>query len=255
MCGMSLSSPQAPAHPAASAAGRRPRSCGPRWRLAAAHPATDRAPSARTFDGSRASTLPLLPAARTPQARKAASLCDSKFLVKGGVERAGADQRPQRMHACLARALGIENQFLQLAPRLPRGFARTAAAAPGRGRRYSGCANARSVVHRVSFARSNFGARRVLVANAVEPAAQAVDAVGIAVGVLVAVIAVVPVEDVQAAVRPRLLRHRHEPGVVGGQEIRPRLGEVGRAVARQSSQLMQLPWMLPMYSLSRYSGG
>ena len=42
---------------------------------------------------------------------------------------------------------------------------------------------------------------------------------GVAVGVLVAVIAVVPVEDVQAAVGADLLRHRHEPGVVGGQEV------------------------------------
>src|SRR5208282_189190 len=50
----------------------------------------------------------------------------------------------------------------------------------------------------------------VLVTDAVEPAALAVDAGGIAIGVLVAVIAVVPVEDIKATVGPRLLRDGHE---------------------------------------------
>ena len=49
-------------------------------------------------------------------------------------------------------------------------------------------------------------ARRVLVAHAVEPALEPVDARGVAVGVLIAVIAVVPVEDVEAAVGAGLLR-------------------------------------------------
>ena len=61
--------------------------------------------------------------------------------------------------------------------------------------------------------------RRVLVAHAVEPALAAIDALGIGVGVLVAVVPVVPVEDVQAAVRAGLLDDRHEPRVVGGEEI------------------------------------
>ena len=77
------------------------------------------------------------------------------------------------------------------------------------------------------------GARRIAVADAVEPALEAIDARGIAVGVLIAVIAVVPVEDVEAAVGADFLRHRHEPDVVGGQEIGLGAGDVGRAVAGQ----------------------
>src|SRR5439155_1308331 len=75
------------------------------------------------------------------------------------------------------------------------------------------------------------GVRGVLVADAVEAAAVAIDALGVAVGVLVAVVAVVPVEEVQAAVRPGLLHDRHEPRIVGGQEVGGRFGRVACAVA------------------------
>src|SRR5581483_6192897 len=67
---------------------------------------------------------------------------------------------------------------------------------------------------------------RILVAHPVEPAAQAINAVGIAVGVLVAVIAIVPVENVETAIWASLLRDGHEPGVVRVQEIRSRLSRV-----------------------------
>ena len=72
---------------------------------------------------------------------------------------------------------------------------------------------------------------RLSVTNAVEAALQTIDAGGVAVRVLVAVVAVVPVEDVQAAVGTRFLDDGHEPGVVGSQEVGRRLRPVGRAVA------------------------
>src|SRR5207249_5326221 len=66
----------------------------------------------------------------------------------------------------------------------------------------------------------------VLEADAVEAALEAVDPGGVALGVLVAVVAVVPVEDVEAAVGAGLLDHGHEPGVVGGEEVGGRLGTI-----------------------------
>ena len=67
------------------------------------------------------------------------------------------------------------------------------------------------------------GVRVVFVADAVQAALGAFDAVGIGVGVLVAVVPVVPVEDVQAPVGTGFLDDRHEPRVIGRQEI----GEAG----------------------------
>ena len=60
--------------------------------------------------------------------------------------------------------------------------------------------------------------RRVLVPHPVEPALEPVDALRVAIGVLITVIPVVPIQDVQAAVRADFLRDGHEPGVVGGSE-------------------------------------
>ena len=73
------------------------------------------------------------------------------------------------------------------------------------------------------------GPGRVLVADPVEPPLEAVDPGGVAVGVLVAVVAVVPVEDVERAVGAGLLDDGHEPGVVGGEEV-----GLGRALGRSS---------------------
>src|SRR6478736_4556567 len=73
--------------------------------------------------------------------------------------------------------------------------------------------------------------RRVFVADAVEAAFEAVEAGGVAVGVLVAVVAVVPVEDVEAAVGAGFWGDGHEPTVVGGEEVGLGGGEVGAAVA------------------------
>ena len=114
---------------------------------------------------------------------------------------------------------------------------------------------------RFSVLKSNFPAGLViLVHDAIQPAVRAIDAGGVAVGVLVAVVAVVPVEDVHAAVRADLLRHRHEPGIVGERKSPPadalRLAvpaSPGVAKTRReprltnSSQLIATPpWMLPM---------
>ena len=74
-------------------------------------------------------------------------------------------------------------------------------------------------------------AGRAFVADAVEASLQAVDALRIAIGVLIAVVAVVPVEDIQAAVGARLLHHWHEPRIVGGQEIGMACAAVGRTFA------------------------
>src|SRR5258708_2772696 len=134
-----------------------------------------------------------------------------QLVVESRLPRAGADQSPQSVHANLTGRLLIHHELFQLRPR--------------------GCL--------VSFAKQALGdvaevdiwtvqplnqlvvallgeveatrARRALVANPVQPAALPVDAVGVAAGVLVTVIAIVPVEDVKATVRTRLLRHRHEP--------------------------------------------
>src|SRR5262245_55120619 len=47
-------------------------------------------------------------------------------------------------------------------------------------------------------------------------------------------IAVVPVEDIKAAVGPDFFRYGHEPRVIGRQQIRQRLRQIGSAVAFES---------------------
>ena len=95
----------------------------------------------------------------------------------------------------------------------------------------------------------------VFVAHVVQPAASPIDAGRIAISVLIAMVPIVPIENVQAAVGSRFLHDRHEPGVVGRKKILLRLAGVCRTVRVIASQLMQLPWILPMYSLPRYSAG
>src|SRR5688572_18374401 len=60
------------------------------------------------------------------------------------------------------------------------------------------------------------------------------DAGRVAGAVLRAVLAVVPVEHVEAPIRPHLQRYRHEPHVVRGQQVRFRFSNIRRAVALQS---------------------
>ena len=63
------------------------------------------------------------------------------------------------------------------------------------------------------------GTWSVFVADAVEASAEAVDTGGIAVGVLVAVIAIVPIEDAEAAIGAGFLDDGHEPCVIGCEEV------------------------------------
>ena len=78
--------------------------------------------------------------------------------------------------------------------------------------------------------------RRLAVSQSVEPPAEPVDAGRVADGVLRAVVAVVPVQHVEAAIRSEFQGDRHEPVVVGGQEVRLSFGEVGRAVAARGGR-------------------
>ena len=70
----------------------------------------------------------------------------------------------------------------------------------------------------------------VLVADPVEAALQAVDAGGVSVGVLIAVVAVVPIQNVEAPVGAGLLHDGHEPRIVRRQEIGFAEALVGRAI-------------------------
>ncbi len=168
-----------------------------------------------------ASTLPTLPAARTPQARKPASACVKQLPV---------ETRRRERAACRPAPTGRASGPCA-APRA----SSTSRSSFGRVCRVVALAqqplgdvaevDVRAVQPLDQLRRRSpapdrtAGARRVLVAHAIQPALQPVDARRVAVGVLVAVVAVVPVEDVQAAVGAGLLHDRHEPGVVGRQEV------------------------------------
>ncbi len=150
------------------------------------------------------------------------------------VQRIGADERPERADAYFQGQLLVQDHLLQLGPGL--GVAALA-------QEPHDCRAV--VVVRRRFQTRQKGvvglfcevespdARRLLVADAIQPPLESIDPPRIAFGVLVAVIAVVPVEDVQTPVGSRLLRDGHEPGVVCGQEVGCRLGRVRRTFARQ----------------------
>jgi hypothetical protein len=63
------------------------------------------------------------------------------------------------------------------------------------------------------------GVRSVLIANAVQSTAEAIDSAGVPIGILIAVISIVPVENTEAAVRSGFLDNGHEPRVVGGEQV------------------------------------
>src|SRR5262245_33034440 len=65
--------------------------------------------------------------------------------------------------------------------------------------------------------------------DAIQPPLVAVDSGGVAVGVLIAVVAIVPVENVQAAVGADFLHDGHEPRVVGEEEIAAGTDALGNA--------------------------
>ncbi len=71
---------------------------------------------ARTFERTASSRWPdlaMLPAARTPQARKVGSSCASKTFMEGFFERGPADKDPEGVHAVLLRAFTLENEGLE----------------------------------------------------------------------------------------------------------------------------------------------
>jgi hypothetical protein len=63
------------------------------------------------------------------------------------------------------------------------------------------------------------GTRRFFVTHSVQTSFAPIDSGRIAIGILITVIAVVPIEYIQATVRPGLLHDRHEPGIIGREEI------------------------------------
>ena len=200
--------PRARAPRAGRASGPRPRASSRRSppaaarRVGVARQLRDHAPD-RRIDGPH---VPRRPDAPGPDRRVGVG---QQRPDVGSRSSGPAPIRAQR--ACirgLARGLGRRGRSgRELLLASPRCRARRGGAGRCRGSRRSGCPAARSAASSVSFARSKLGApRRVLVADAVEPALEPVDAGGVAVGVLIAVVAVVPVEDVEAAVGAGLLR-------------------------------------------------
>ncbi len=67
--------------------------------------------------------------------------------------------------------------------------------------------------------------------DAVKPAPEALDARRVSAGVLIAVVLVIPVKNPQGAIRPGLLRDRHEPLVIGREEIRAGGTRIGTTLA------------------------
>ena len=145
--------------------------------------------------------------------------------MKRRLKRAAADQRPQRVQSCFA-LRGAENDLLQFRAVRSSSAQRRCDAAHSRQplrqnplRRFAeinvpaGQPRDQLVValtRQIDLRR----ARRVLVAQPIEPPLEPVHALRIARGVLRAMIAIVPVEHVETPIRPDLQRHRHEPRIV-----------------------------------------
>ena len=126
--------------------------------------------------------------------------------MKAGLERPDADQRPEAVHPGRAAALSSRTSASSLLADRGRGpFGQQPLGDVA-------VVDVRAAQELDQLVVARLGQvepgppRRLLVPHAVEPALEPVDAGGVAVGVLVAVIAVVPVEDVEAAVGPGLLR-------------------------------------------------
>ena len=56
--------------------------------------------------------------------------------------------------------------------------------------------------------------------DTVESAMPAIDSVGVRVRILIAVITVIPIENIHASIWSHLLSHWHEPNVIGCEEVR-----------------------------------
>ena len=130
-----------------------------------------------------------------PPGPKAGVLVGQQLLVEVGLHRAGADQRPESVHASLARGFLVENELVQLGPYLhsaalaqePLGDVsevdiRAVQALDELIVRFLGEVE-EAARPRPSFPNWSLGTRgggRVLVAHAIKPAPIAVDALGIA---------------------------------------------------------------------------
>ena len=150
--------------------------------------------------------------------------------MERGVEPAGPDEGPDGVHPGLSRDRVVEGHLLQARP--ARSVVPLAEEALGLVAIVDVGALEESDQLGVGAFRQvePEDAGRLAVADPVEPPLEAVDPGGVPVGVLIAVVAVVPVEDVERAVGPGLLDDGHEPGVVGPEEVALGLAEVGRAV-------------------------
>jgi hypothetical protein len=158
-------------------------------------------------------------------------LVGQQLCVERRVQRARADQRPQRVQPLRARRATPIDQFTQRRARIPsfrqqplRRLAEEEVVAPEP-------PDELRVVLGTEVERGN--RRRVGRPQAVQPPLCAVDALRVACRVLRAVVTVVPVEHVEAAVGTHLQRHRHEPDVIGGQQVGLGPGDISRAVALQ----------------------
>ncbi len=165
--------------------------------------------------------------------------------MERGVEFTGADQRPERVHPGFPRGLFVEHERLRPGTGLGMGpldqqplrdiaEIDVGTLEPLNQLRIGllGQVESRST-------------RPVLVANAVEPPLEAIDALRIASGVLIAVVAIVPVENVEAAIGAGLLRDRHEPGVVGGEKVGAWFRLVGRPMSFQGVDVDGVPVNIP----------
>ncbi|PYJ97214.1 MAG: hypothetical protein DME23_16655, partial [Verrucomicrobia bacterium] len=86
-----------------------------------------------------------------------------------------------------------------------------------------------ALIRKIDLRRS----RRGLVAQSIEPTFEPIHTLRIARGILRAMIAIIPVEDVKTSVRPYLQRHRHAPGIVRGEKIGFPFRQVSRPVTLQ----------------------
>ena len=150
--------------------------------------------------------------------------------MKIGLKRSRADQGPERIQSLRSFGLFIENDRFQEIARLrrisfleqsARGVALVTVGAAEKG-------NERVVAFFSQVASlGSLGFRQR--SNAVETSFQTIDSGGVAIGVLIAVIAIIPIKNVKRTVGTDFERDRHEPGVVRGQEIVVFAGAIGRA--------------------------
>ena len=177
-----------------------------------------------------------IPRSANAPSSQARILVRQQLAMKFWIERAAADHCPQGVHAGFVRRRVVEHQFFQHWPR--RRILRFVSLG-----QHSRCRLAEIDIPAMQpldelliglFRQiKNSSRRRVLVPQPIEPAVGSIDAVRIAARILIAMILVVPIENIEAAVGPDALGDRHEPGVVGGEQVGVAGGAVRRTVAVQ----------------------